>query len=241
VALKKTGDLRRIGVERTQITMPAPLDDDHIGIRSRRRELLEASDRNHLIGIAVHQHDGGLHGEDRVTRGEVVETVSDESLDIAEKQIEKWRRHSVHLLPHHLPGMREGRDRHHCGEPIVSRSAEDGRTGSDGVSDDTDGGDIRTSVEPFGGDLEILGEPGHRHETVVLGETVVAGIEEKSVNSGAVKMWCHRKHQGGVTTPTVEDDDGWRGASNGDEPTVEAGAVDTSQPDMLFGQAKIGG
>jgi hypothetical protein len=241
MALEKTGDQGHVGVERTQITMSAPLDNDHFGIRSRRRELLEASDRNHLIGIAVHQHDGGLHGEDRVTGGEVVETVSNEPLDIAEKQIEKWRGDAVHLLPHHLPGMREGGDRHHCGEPITSGSAEDGGAGPDGVSDDTDGGHIRTSVEPFGGDIEILGEPGHRHETVVLGETVVAGIEGKRVDFGAVKMWCHRKHQGSVPTPTVEDGDSRRGAINWDEPAVESGAIDTAKPDLLFGQAKIGG
>jgi hypothetical protein len=67
------------------------------------------------------------------------------------------------------------------------------------------------------------------------------GIEGKRVNSGAVKMWCHRKHEGSVPTPTVEDDDSWRGLLNRDEPTVESGAIDTAEPDLLSGQTKIGG
>jgi hypothetical protein len=74
----------------------------------------------------------------------------------------------------------------------------------------------------------------------MLGESVVAGIEEKRVIPGLVKMGRQGKHQGGVPTPTMNDDDCWTATFAGDEPTVKPGAVDASQPDLFFGQAEIG-
>jgi hypothetical protein len=59
----------------------------------------------------------------------------------------------------------------------------------------------------------------------VLGETVIARVEKECVIAGTMKMRCQWKHQSGVTTPTVENDDRRRGAFRRDEPTMKFGAV----------------
>jgi len=68
--------------------------------------------------------------------------------------------------------------------------------------------DVVALSQPGQTALEILGEPRHRDELVVVAASVAASVQQQHVHSGREQRACEWGHVGGAAAPAVHDEGG---------------------------------